>query len=57
MSSIELNKHTYCKEKKKKHLLVASAVVSIEVNAETTKYSYKSICYNQLDAHMFYFVI
>jgi hypothetical protein len=34
MSSVELNKHTYCK---KKVILVASAELSIEVNAEKTK--------------------
>ena len=38
MSSIELNKDKYCKEKKKNVVLIASAVVSIDVNAEKTMY-------------------
>lgn len=42
MSSIELDKRTYCKEKKKSIVLVAIAVVSIEVNVEKTKYVFMS---------------
>lgn len=42
MSSIELDKHTYYKEKKRSIVLVASAVVSIEINVEKTKYVFMS---------------
>jgi hypothetical protein len=41
MSSVELNKHTYRKEKRN-ITVVAGAVVSMEVNSEKTKFVFMS---------------